>query len=92
TPWSSPADEGWAAAKAVDKPSLGGVTGSGLPKRVPKANLVPGSAAPAQASPPPIPPLSAERVRSRLSSFQQGIRQGRAEMNERLNAAEREKQ
>ncbi|GGP89244.1 nitrate- and nitrite sensing domain-containing protein [Streptosporangium pseudovulgare] len=91
-PWSSPADEGWAAAKAVNEPSLGGVTGSGLPKRVPKANLVPGSAAPAQASPPPIPPLSAERVRSRLSSFQQGIRQGRAEMNERLNAAEREKQ
>ncbi|MFF0310275.1 nitrate- and nitrite sensing domain-containing protein [Streptosporangium sp. NPDC004379] len=91
-PWSSPADEGWAAAKAAKEPSLGGVTGSGLPKRVPKANLVPGSATPAQASPPPIPPLSAERVRSRLSSFQQGIRQGRAEMNERLNAAEREKQ
>ncbi|WP_169950210.1 nitrate- and nitrite sensing domain-containing protein [Microbispora sp. H11081] len=88
--WSSPADVGWQAAKAASEPALGGVTSSGLPKRVPKANLVPGSATasaapsaePAQAaaaSPPPPPPvLSPERVRSRLSSFQQGIRQGRA--------------
>ncbi|GGO19055.1 sensor histidine kinase [Microbispora bryophytorum] len=87
--WSSPADVGWQAAKAASEPALGGVTSSGLPKRVPKANLVPGSAtastpsaepaAAAAATPPPPPPvLSPERVRNRLSSFQQGIRQGRA--------------
>ncbi|GGO15486.1 hypothetical protein GCM10010116_31190 [Microbispora rosea subsp. aerata] len=86
--WSSPADAGWQAAKAASEPTLGGITSSGLPKRVPKANLVPGSAtvptpsaepsAAAAASPPPPPLLSPERVRSRLSSFQQGIRQGRA--------------
>ncbi|MEV7809116.1 hypothetical protein AB0O28_39800, partial [Microbispora sp. NPDC088329] len=87
--WSSPADVGWQAAKAASEPALGGVTSSGLPKRVPKANLVPGSAtaptgsaepaAAAPASPPSPPPvLSPERVRSRLSSFQQGVRQGRA--------------
>ncbi|WP_182901256.1 nitrate- and nitrite sensing domain-containing protein [Microbispora sp. H10830] len=87
--WSSPADVGWQAAKAASEPALGGVTSSGLPKRVPKANLVPGSAtgstpsaepAPAAAAAPPPPPpvLSPERVRSRLSSFQQGVRQGRA--------------
>ncbi|MEN3536270.1 nitrate- and nitrite sensing domain-containing protein [Microbispora sp. ZYX-F-249] len=88
--WSSPADAGWQAAKAASEPALGGVTSSGLPKRVPKANLVPGSAnapaapsaepaAAAAASPPSPPPvLSPERVRSRLSSFQQGVRQGRA--------------
>ncbi|WP_214105994.1 nitrate- and nitrite sensing domain-containing protein [Acrocarpospora catenulata] len=100
--WSSPADAGWQAAQAAAEPSLGGMTSSGLPKRVPKANLVPGSAdssptpaaqtaasapmgmapgAPTGALPPsvpPMPPLSPDRVRSRLASFQQGIRQGRA--------------
>ncbi|MBG0821338.1 nitrate- and nitrite sensing domain-containing protein [Planomonospora sp. ID91781] len=93
-PWSStPADQGWAAAEAARKPAEGGLTGAGLPKRVPKANLVPGSAPSAPAAPvSPMPPISAERVRSRLSSFQQGVRQGRAEMNERSNAAEGEKQ
>ncbi|WP_141703663.1 sensor histidine kinase [Planobispora rosea] len=79
--WSSPADAGWQAARAAQDPSLGGVTGAGLPKRVPKANLVPGSAVPASSpAPPPAPrpSVSPEAVRSRLSSFQRGVRQGRA--------------
>ncbi|MFJ2031349.1 nitrate- and nitrite sensing domain-containing protein [Streptosporangium sp. NPDC087985] len=92
-PWSTPADQGWAAAEVAKKPVEGGTTGAGLPKRVPKANLVPGAASAAPAAPaPPMPPISAERVRSRLSSFQQGVRQGRAEMSERSNAVEGEKQ
>ncbi|MDP9860907.1 MULTISPECIES: sensor histidine kinase [Streptosporangium] len=92
-PWSTPSDQGWAAAEVAKKPVEGGTTGAGLPKRVPKANLVPGSASAAPATPPPpMPPISAERVRSRLSSFQQGVRQGRAEMSERSNAVEGEKQ
>lgn len=92
-PWSTPADQGWAAAEVAKKPVEGGTTGAGLPKRVPKANLVPGSASAAPAAPPPpMPPISADRVRSRLSSFQQGVRQGRAEMSERSNAVEGEKQ
>ncbi|MEV7006107.1 nitrate- and nitrite sensing domain-containing protein [Streptosporangium sp. NPDC051022] len=80
--WSSPADAGWQAAKAVSEPALGGMTGSGLPKRVPRANLVPGTAAPDQAAASPLPSLrptvSPEAVRSRLTSFQKGVRQGRA--------------
>ncbi|GAA2860140.1 hypothetical protein GCM10010517_18750 [Streptosporangium fragile] len=80
--WSSPADTGWQAAKAASEPSLGGITGSGLPKRVPKANLVPGTAAPETGASPQTPTLrptvSPEAVRSRLASFQQGVRQGRA--------------
>ncbi|WP_406318070.1 nitrate- and nitrite sensing domain-containing protein [Streptosporangium sp. NBC_01639] len=91
-PWSTPSDQGWAAAEVAKKPVEGGTTGAGLPKRVPKANLVPGAASAAQTAPPAMPPISADRVRSRLSSFQQGVRQGRAEMNERSNAAEGEKQ
>jgi hypothetical protein len=49
---------------------------------VPKAHLVPGSAAPREETQehpalPPLPPRSAEAVRGRMSSFQQGVRRGR---------------
>ncbi|MEU6739045.1 nitrate- and nitrite sensing domain-containing protein [Streptosporangium sandarakinum] len=80
--WSSPADAGWQAARAVAEPTLGGLTGSGLPKRVPKANLVPGAVSPDLGGSAPAPPLrpavSPEAVRNRLASFQKGVRQGRA--------------
>ncbi|MGH3172477.1 MAG: hypothetical protein ACRDPF_01240, partial [Streptosporangiaceae bacterium] len=41
--WTSPADEGWRAAQAVASPAAGETTQAGLPRRVPRANLVPGS-------------------------------------------------
>ncbi|WP_219467026.1 nitrate- and nitrite sensing domain-containing protein [Nonomuraea rhizosphaerae] len=79
--WRTAADAGWRAAAAASDPSLGGTTASGLPKRTPKANLVPGTAGqPQQQRQAPAPPLSAERARSRLASFQQGVRRGRAEV------------
>ncbi|WP_051864256.1 nitrate- and nitrite sensing domain-containing protein [Streptosporangium roseum] len=78
--WQTPADAGWQAAQAASDPTLGGITSAGLPKRTPKANLVPGAAASVPST--PMPSLSPERVRSRLSSFQQGVRRGRAELNE----------
>ncbi|MEV7809088.1 nitrate- and nitrite sensing domain-containing protein [Microbispora sp. NPDC088329] len=73
-------DAGWqAAAAATEKPASDGTTTSGLPKRVPKANLVPGSAEPASAAPATSQPiLSPDRARSRLASLQKGVRQGRA--------------
>ncbi|MFI6602070.1 nitrate- and nitrite sensing domain-containing protein [Nonomuraea sp. NPDC050536] len=79
--WSSPADNGWQAAQIANEPARGGTTNSGLPKRTPRANLVPGTATPA---PPPQPPepISPDRLRSRLSSYQQGVRKGRAELEE----------
>jgi hypothetical protein len=87
--WSSPADAGWQAAQAASAPANGGVTSSGLPRRVPKANLVPGSAASAAgSSPSPAPTLSPDRVRNRLSSFQQGIRRGRAAARGELGEGE----
>ncbi|WP_344666831.1 nitrate- and nitrite sensing domain-containing protein [Catenulispora yoronensis] len=79
-PWQSPGDEGWRAAEVVKKPVAAGLTPKGLPKRVPRSNLVPGSAdgvGAAKAAAPPIPARSAEAVRSRLASFHQGLRQGR---------------
>jgi len=76
---SSAADAGWRAAEVVHTPSSGGVTPAGLPKRVPQANLVPGTAAPAagggQAS---TPTRSAAATRDRFASFQRGVRRGRA--------------
>ncbi|WP_245812061.1 sensor histidine kinase [Actinophytocola xinjiangensis] len=86
--WTSPGDDGWLAAQALlaapaeEEPK----TTAGLPKRVPKAHLVPGSAAPrgqesaeetTTAGAPPLPPRTADAVRGRMSSFQQGVRRGR---------------
>jgi hypothetical protein len=78
---ASAADEGWRAAEAVSKPASGGVTLSGLPKRVPKANLVPGTvgASAEPASPPPA--RSAAVTRQRFASFQRGVREARAAVN-----------
>jgi hypothetical protein len=80
--WSaSAADEGWRAAEASSKPASGGVTLSGLPKRVPKANLVPGTvgANAELAAPPPV--RSAAVTRQRFASFQRGVREARAAAN-----------
>ncbi|MFC0507961.1 transposase [Micromonospora costi] len=41
--WSSMADTGWQAAEQAARPVVGSETKTGLPKRVPQANLVPGS-------------------------------------------------
>ncbi|MEV4371049.1 nitrate- and nitrite sensing domain-containing protein [Nonomuraea sp. NPDC049637] len=79
--WSSPADQGWQAASTTAEPARGGTTNSGLPKRTPRANLVPGTAVP-QPPPAPVPPPSPDRLRSRLASYQQGVRKGRAELEE----------
>jgi signal transduction histidine kinase len=82
--WSSPADDGWRAAEVAQAPTADGTTTAGLPKRVPKANLVPGTAAseasgPASGtSPEPTPTRSAADIAGRYASYQDGIRQGRA--------------
>jgi hypothetical protein len=41
--WDSIADFGWKAAEQASRPTVGAATSAGLPKRVPQANLVPGS-------------------------------------------------
>ena len=79
--WGS-ADVGWQAAEALVEHARGEqeTTSAGLPKRVPKSNLVPGSAAPRSQSPSPAKPAaprSAEAVRGRMSNFQSGVRRGR---------------
>jgi hypothetical protein len=74
--WQSPGDEGWRVAEATTRaPKASGRTASGLPKRVPGKNRVPGSVT---TSSPVAPPKSAEAMRSRFASFQQGVSRGRA--------------
>ena len=41
--WTNPNDTGWRAAEKAATPAVAAETSAGLPKRVPQANLVPGS-------------------------------------------------
>jgi hypothetical protein len=75
--WTSPADAGWEAAEVAHAPVSGGTTNVGLPKRVPKANLVPGGVGGTSPA-PPAPARSAAQTRERLASFQRGVREARA--------------
>jgi hypothetical protein len=75
--WTSPADDGWRAAEVASAPSSSGLTSAGLPKRVPKANLVPGTAG-SEPVAVPAPARSAAATRERFANFQRGIREGRA--------------
>ena len=77
--WTSPADAGWRAAQVVAAPAAGDTTQAGLPKRVPRANLVPGSAGSKETeSSDPTSSRSPETMRERMAKFQQGVREGRA--------------
>ncbi len=73
----SPNDEGWRRAEQVREPAAGGITPSGLPRRVPRANLVPGTA---QQTPQSGPQVSRapDDVRGRLTNLRRGIQQGRS--------------
>jgi signal transduction histidine kinase len=76
--WSSPADEGWRAAEALESPSAAGLTPAGLPRRVPQANLVPGGVEPQAAAYQAAPTRSAAATRQRMANFQRGAQEGRA--------------
>ena len=76
----SPNDERWRQAEQLRQPSAGGVTTSGLPKRVPRANLVAGAAQPQQQAMTQTGPSVSRRpddVRGRLTNLRRGIQQGR---------------
>ncbi|MEU1307086.1 nitrate- and nitrite sensing domain-containing protein [Streptomyces shenzhenensis] len=74
--WRSTNDERWQQASQLRKPKAGGVTSSGLPRRVPKANLIEGAA---EATPQGGPQVSRapEDVRGRLSNLRRGVQRGR---------------
>jgi signal transduction histidine kinase len=74
--WRSANDQRWQQAAQLRKPKAGGVTASGLPRRVPKANLIEGAA---EATPKGGPQVSRapEDVRGRLSNLRRGVQRGR---------------
>ncbi|MGK5532667.1 histidine kinase, partial [Streptomyces sp. URMC 129] len=78
-PWRpSPNDERWRQAEQLRQPSAGGVTTSGLPRRVPRANLVAGAAQSQEATPAgPLVSRRPDDVRGRLTNLRRGIQQGR---------------
>ncbi|MGW2084538.1 nitrate- and nitrite sensing domain-containing protein [Streptomyces sp. NPDC001880] len=75
--WRSANDERWERAEKLREPKAGGITPSGLPRRVPKANLVEGAA---EQTPQGGPQVSRapEDVRGRLSNLRRGVLRGRS--------------
>jgi len=73
--WSSPSDDGWRAARAAVSPTAGDTTQAGLPRRVPSANLVPGSAGRQERT---ASARSPESVRDRMANYQRGVRDASA--------------
>ncbi|MEU7292800.1 nitrate- and nitrite sensing domain-containing protein [Streptomyces exfoliatus] len=74
---TTPNDELVRQAERVRKPAAGGVTTSGLPRRVPKANLVPGTAQEQAHTAGPQVSRAPDDVRGRLTNLRRGIQQGR---------------
>ncbi|WP_445396338.1 nitrate- and nitrite sensing domain-containing protein [Streptomyces sp. LE64] len=74
---TSPNDELVRQAERVRQPTAGGVTTSGLPRRVPRANLVAGTAQQQQHQTGPQVSRAPDDVRGRLTNLRRGIQQGR---------------
>ncbi|MEU1316416.1 hypothetical protein ABZ405_15070, partial [Streptomyces tibetensis] len=78
TGWrTSPNDDLVRQAERVRQPAAGGVTTSGLPRRVPRANLVPGTAQQQTHQSGPQVSRAPDDVRGRLTNLRRGIAQGR---------------
>jgi signal transduction histidine kinase len=75
--WTPPSDDGRRATETVLTPLVSGVTAAGLPRRTPRANLMPGFAG-SREDPPEEPANPAGAVSSRLADFQRGSRRARA--------------
>ncbi|OII67136.1 nitrate- and nitrite sensing domain-containing protein [Streptomyces sp. CC77] len=73
----TPNDELSRQAERARKPEAGGVTTSGLPRRVPRANLVPGTAQDTPQETGPQVSRAPDDVRGRLTNLRRGIQQGR---------------
>ncbi|MER5363328.1 nitrate- and nitrite sensing domain-containing protein [Streptomyces sp. NPDC002785] len=74
--WRSANNERWERAEKLREPKAGGVTPSGLPRRVPKANLVEGTAEQTLQDGPQVS-RAPEDVRGRLSNLRRGVLRGR---------------
>ena len=89
--WRTSNDERWERAERLREPKAGGITSSGLPRRVPKANLVEGTA---EQTPQGGPQVSRapEDVRGRLSNLRRGVQQGRNAGSDRSEVPQNDQQ
>jgi signal transduction histidine kinase len=74
--WRTAADDGWRRATAAAAPAPSGSTRSGLPKRVPQAQLVPGGVTPPGG--PNRTKRTPDEVRGLLSAYHRGVQRGRS--------------
>ncbi|MFI8437576.1 nitrate- and nitrite sensing domain-containing protein [Streptomyces sp. NPDC079020] len=88
--WRSTNDERWERAEKLREPKAGGITPSGLPRRVPKANLVEGTAEQTQQGGPQVS-RAPEDVRGRLSNLRRGIQRGRSAGSDTSNTYNQER-
>ncbi|MBO4163062.1 nitrate- and nitrite sensing domain-containing protein [Micromonospora antibiotica] len=72
--WQTAADDGWRAAVAATEAPVAGTTQTGLPKRTPMAQLVPGAIEKPAAS---VQRRTPEAVRGLLSAYHRGVQRGR---------------
>jgi hypothetical protein len=70
------ADEGWRAAEHLTQPSVGPETTGGLPRRVPQANLVPGSVSIAPDTGMPRIVRDPRRIAAHTDGYFRGWRRG----------------
>ncbi|AEB47263.1 nitrate- and nitrite sensing domain-containing protein [Micromonospora maris] len=73
--WRTAADEGWTRASQAAEPTPAGTTRSGLPKRVPQAQLVPGGIEPRTGR--EHSRRTPDEVRGLLSAYHRGVQRGR---------------
>ncbi|MFY1617770.1 nitrate- and nitrite sensing domain-containing protein [Micromonospora sp. WMMD736] len=74
--WRTAADEGWTLASRAAEPAPAGTTRSGLPKRVPQAQLVPGGIEPKAGR--DRSRRTPDEVRGLLSAYHRGVQRGRS--------------
>ncbi|MGA4729147.1 nitrate- and nitrite sensing domain-containing protein [Micromonospora taraxaci] len=73
--WRTAADEGWSRASRAAEPAPAGTTRSGLPKRVPQQQLVPGGIEPKSGR--DRSRRNPDEVRGLLSAYHRGVQRGR---------------
>jgi signal transduction histidine kinase len=81
--WRTAADVVWQRAMAAAEPAVSDTTRSGLPKRVPQAQLVPGGV---QSNPRNQNRRNPDEVRGLLSAYHRGVQRGRTAGSEEAAA------
>jgi hypothetical protein len=74
--WQTAADEGWQAAAALAEEQEFATTETGLPRRVPMSQLVPGGVAKSTST---VHRRTPEAVRGLLSAYHRGVQRGRGQ-------------